>query len=94
MKDMFVEDSKNVLFNTSEEFKEIFMDNFSRIEHCNQDFVFNSQEFFENVNFLIDKDILQQDNVVTFKCFVIGFILGHVINVDFTTKTIKEKLTP
>lgn len=93
MKDVLVEDSKNVLFNTSKEFKEILMDNFSRIEHRNQHLVLNSQKFLKNVNFIIDEDILQQDNIVAFRCLIIGFILGHVINVDFTTKKMREKLT-
>jgi hypothetical protein len=46
------------------------VEQFSRVDHCDENFVFNSQQLFKDVHFLVDQNILEQDDVVRVLPFI------------------------
>lgn len=58
MEFMFIENSQDVLLNSCQEFKQILMHNFPRIEHGNKNLMFYSKQLFHNVHFFVNQDIL------------------------------------
>jgi hypothetical protein len=67
---VLVENCKDVLFNTCQKFVKVVVEQFSRVDHCDENFVFNSQQLFKDVHFLVDQNILEQDDVVGMLSFV------------------------
>jgi hypothetical protein len=64
MQDMFVENGQNFFFDTSQESIKVIMVEFTWIDHGYQDLMLNSQEFFQDVHFFVDQDILEKNDVV------------------------------
>lgn len=82
---MLIENGENIFLNSRQEFKQVFMDNLAWVEHCYQNFMLNSHKFLENINFFVNKDVLQENYIVAVLALVVLFKTLHFIHVNFAT---------